>query len=111
MATFRTAAQAVVYDAPHHHGVLTRRLQGLEAGPSTAYWVGRSDYQPGGGVDWSEARGESTYISLAGRLTVAVDGAEYMLEPGDSLHLDKGELRSLRNDGDSTVSIIVVIAP
>ena len=111
MATFRRAADAVPYEAPHHFGVSSRRLQGLEASDTTAYWVAVSDYEPGGGVHESPARGETTYIGLAGALTVRVDGTDHVLTPGDTLHLVAGEQRSVVNDGPGTASILVVIAP
>lgn len=111
MATFRSAADAVPYEAPHHFGVRSRRLQGLEASDTTAYWVGRSDYEPGGGVTESPARGETTYIGLSGELTVTVAGHEHRLTAGDTLHLDVGELRSVTNAGSVVAAILVVIAP
>ena len=111
MATFRRAADAVPYEAPHHFGVSSRRMQGLEASATDAYWVAVSDYEPGGGVHESPARGETTYVGLAGTLTVRVDGIEHRLTVGDSLHLVAGEQRSVVNDGPDTARILVVIAP
>jgi quercetin dioxygenase-like cupin family protein len=111
MATFRRAADAVPYEAPHHFGVSSRRLQGLEASETSAYWVAVSDYQPGGGVSESPARGETTYVGLSGALTVRVDGTDHRLTAGDSLHLVAGELRTVVNDGPDAASILVVIAP
>ncbi len=111
MATFRRAVDAVPYEAPHHFGVTSRRLQGVEASDTSAYWVAASDFEPGGGVEESPARGETTYVSLTGELTVRVDGTEHVLRPGDSLHLTAGEPRSIRNVGASTARILVVIAP
>lgn len=111
MATFRAAADGVPYDAPHHFGVISRRLQGLEASHTTAYWVAQSDYEPGGGVDESPARGETTYIGVSGELTVTVDGVLHRLAAGDTLHLVAGELRSVVNAGSEVATILVVIAP
>jgi len=111
MATFRRAAEAVPYEAPHHFGVSSRRMQGLEASDTDAYWVAVSDYEPGGGVHESPARGETTYVGMAGTLTVRVDGTEHRLTAGDSLHLLAGELRSVVNDGPDVARILVVIAP
>ena len=111
MATFRAASSAVPYEAPNHFGVRSRRLQGLEASQTTAYWVGQSDYEPGGGVHEGPARGETTYVGLSGELTVRVAGVEHVLTPGDSLHLVAGELRSVTNPGPGLASILVVIAP
>lgn len=111
MATFRSAADGVPYEAPHHFGVSSRRLQGLEASETAAYWVAVSDYEPGGGVYESPARGETTYVGLAGELTVTVDGVAHVLTAGDTLHLVAGELRSVVNAAATTASILVVIAP
>lgn len=111
MATFRSADSAVSYAAPNHFGVSSRRLQGLEASDTTAYWVAWSDYEPGGGVHESPARGETTYVGVAGELTVSVGGDTHVLGPGDSLHMVGGEPRSVTNEGSEVASILVIIAP
>jgi quercetin dioxygenase-like cupin family protein len=111
MATFRDGTSAVRYEAPHHFGVQSRRLQGLEASETTNYWVAVSDFEPAGGASESPARGETTYIGIKGELTVSVDGVDYVLKPGDSIHLVAGEMRSVINNGSEVASIVVVISP
>jgi quercetin dioxygenase-like cupin family protein len=111
MATFRDASSAVRYEAPYHFGVQSRRLQGLEASETTNYWVAVSDFEPAGGASESPARGETTYVGIRGELTVGVDGVDYVLKPGDSMHLVPGELRTVINNGSEVATILVVIAP
>ena len=111
MATFRAASSAVQYEAPHHFGVQSRRLQGLEASVTTNYWVAVSDFDPAGGASESPARGETTYVGIAGELTAHADGVDFILNPGDSMHLVPGELRSIFNNSSEVASILVVIAP
>ena len=111
MATFRSASSAVQYEAPHHFGVRSRRLQGLEASKTDNYWVAVSDFDPAGGASESPARGETTYVGIKGELTVNADGVDYILKPGDSMHLVPGELRSVINNSSEIASMLVVIAP
>ena len=66
-------ADAVPYAAPLHTGVDTRRLQGLEAGPSENFWVGLSVYPPGGIA--AEGRQCRKRVSALGSRQSAVTGA------------------------------------
>ena len=47
-------ADAVPYNAPFHEGVDTRRLQGMEIGPTEGFWLGLSVYPPGSSAGPSE---------------------------------------------------------
>src|SRR5262245_44896537 len=107
-------ATAPTYTAPLHEGVLTRRLQGHEAGQTDAFWVGHSTYPPGSRALTSPAVAETVYVCVAGRLELTVeDGATAVtstLGAGDSVHLTAGTIRGLANRSDADAYLLVVIA-
>jgi quercetin dioxygenase-like cupin family protein len=88
------------------------RLQGLEAGPTTRFWVGMSVYASGGTAQLAPTAEETVYVVLDGELTLAVpdDGLETVLHPGDSVHLPRGTARSLTNPAEAPARLLVVIA-
>jgi quercetin dioxygenase-like cupin family protein len=96
-------ADAPAYHPPRHTDVEARRLQGHEAGPTERFWVGESRYPPGGSAERSPAAEETVYVVLEGELTLT-------LEAGDSVHLPKGETRSVENTSDDDARLLVVIA-
>jgi mannose-6-phosphate isomerase-like protein (cupin superfamily) len=103
-------ADAPTYDPPLHRGVAAARLQGHEAGPTERFWVGLSDYGPGGAADEAPTREETIYVVLAGELTVTCGGREETLGPQDSVHLPKGTVRTVENRTGITATLLVVIA-
>jgi quercetin dioxygenase-like cupin family protein len=102
-------ASAPGYDAPAHHDVVAVRLQGHEAGPTERFWVGLSNYLPGGGADETPTGEETVYVVLDGTLTVTANGAEEVLGPLDSVHLPKGTLRRVDNRSSAPATLLVVI--
>ena len=104
------AADAPTYNPPLHHDVEARRLQGLEAGPTEAFWQGLSYYAPGASVDASETAAECVYFIVSGELVITVDGTEHTLTAGDSVHFTKGTLRSVDNRSAGETQLLVTIA-
>lgn len=102
-------SDAVAYPAPAHVNVDTRRIQGLEAGPSDAFWVGISVYPPGGVAGPSEVAAETVYVVLDGEFTLDCEGT-HVLRKHDSVRFTKGELRTLVNDSDADATLLVCIA-
>ena len=100
---------AVPYVAPMHTGVDTRRLQGMEAGPSENFWVGLSVYPPGGIAASSPTRAETAYVVLDGELTLTCEG-QHILGKRDSVHFGPGETRELVNASDHDATMLVIIA-
>ncbi len=98
------------YEAPLHSGVACRRLQGLEAGETQKFWVGLSVYEPGGHAGEAAAPEETVYTVLDGELTISADGRDEVLRRHDSVHLKKGEVRSLENRAQSPATLLVTIA-
>jgi quercetin dioxygenase-like cupin family protein len=103
------ADQAPPYAPPLHQGVDAVRLQGMEAGPTERFWVGLSVYAPGGFADTAPTAEETVYVVLDGELALHAEGAVQTLRAGDSVHLPKGTVRSVRNESGAPARLLVVI--
>ncbi|HXD04841.1 MAG TPA: cupin domain-containing protein [Burkholderiaceae bacterium] len=107
-------SQAPFYEAPGHMGMIMRRLQGREAGPSDTVWMGLSTIEPGGGTTTSASAVEKFYVVIEGRLEVrAQDGADHvmvaLLDPLDSCRIAAGESRRLLNPGPVPCKLLLVM--
>lgn len=109
-ARIMRAADAPTYNPPLHNDVVARRLQGQEAGPTDAFWVGLSDYAPGATVEPSETMAECVYFLVGGELVLTVDGCDVTLRAGDSVHFTKGTRRSIVNSSGADAQLLVCIA-
>lgn len=102
--------QAPPYQPPLHHGVGALRLQGHEAGPTARFWSGLSYYLPGGAADMAPTVEETVYVVLDGEIVVTADGREETLRRYDSVHLTKGQIRSVDNRSHRPSTLLVTIA-
>ncbi|MFC5520808.1 cupin domain-containing protein [Polaromonas jejuensis] len=105
--------KAPLYDAPGHQGMVMRRLQGKEAGPSQSAWIGLSVIEPGGGTTSSASDVEKFYVVLSGELTVVARRGsliqEVKLRPLDSCRIEPEEARQLINQTSSPVTVLLVM--
>lgn len=102
------------YDAPGHHGMQMRRLQGREAGPADSLWLGLSVIAPGGGTTTSASAVEKFYVVIEGRLEVSAQGddgrvAVAVLGPLDSCRIAPGESRRLHNPADGPCTVLLAM--
>jgi quercetin dioxygenase-like cupin family protein len=104
------AHDAPAYHPPRHHDVTAVRLQGREAGPTGAFWVGLSTYAPGASAEMTPASAETVYVVLSGTLTVTVGPHHHVLRAHDSIHLPPGTLRGVINSAAEPATLLVVIA-
>jgi glyoxylate utilization-related uncharacterized protein len=103
-------ADARRYDAPKHFDMRSLRLQGFDASASKFAWVGLSHFLPQGGAEMDAGTLEKIYVVLEGEVTIELaDGASHVLGPLDSCHMPGGEARSIRNDGNSVATMLVVM--
>lgn len=103
-------AAAPPYPIPaDHHGLTCLRLQGHNAGPSTALWMGVSQIDPGGHIDLGTSPLEKHYIVLAGTVTISTATEEAELGPWDSVRLAPGEARAVENRSDSPASLLLAM--
>lgn len=97
------------YQAPKHYDMRALRLQGFEASPSQKFWVGLSQFLPGGGAESDSTPLEKVYIVLEGSVTVVTDEGETSLAALDSCYLAAGERRAVENRTNRTASMLVVM--
>lgn len=97
------------YSAPLHYGMVGLRLQGAEATQTDNFWVGLSQFLPGGGAAEDSSAVEKVYTVLNGEITVIKGGNEFVLGALDSCHIAAGELRSIENRTNQTVSMLVMM--
>ena len=90
-------ADARPYEAPKHFDMRGLRLQGFDASPAEAFWVGLSNFLPGGGAEMDATPLEKVYVVISGEVTVTTEAGETTLGPLDSCRLAPGEARSIVN--------------
>jgi mannose-6-phosphate isomerase-like protein (cupin superfamily) len=110
MMRITRADAAPPYQPPLHYDVTAVRLQGHEAGDTSRFWVGRSQYPPGGRAGEAPTAEETVYVVLDGELVVTANGQSAAVGPGDSVHLPKGTVRSIENRSGRDAVLLVVIA-
>jgi len=108
-----TFDQAPLYEAPGHHDMVMRRIQGREAGPSDTVWLGVSVIGPGGGTSSSASDVEKFYLVLEGELEVLACSStgerKALLRSHDSCRIAPGESRELRNPSDRPCTVLLVM--
>jgi len=97
------------YEAPKHHAMRALRLQGFDASPAEAFWVGLSHVLPGGGAEADAGALERVYVVLDGAVTVTTDAGEAELRALDSCHLAAGERRAVENRANRPATMLVVM--
>ena len=102
-------AQAPAYEAPGHAAMRMLRLQGREAGPAEALWLGLSHLLPGGGTTLDASPLEKMYLVLAGEVTVSNGAETIILGPWDSCRFAPGEPRALANQTNQTATILLAM--
>lgn len=101
--------EAPAYVAPNHFDMRSLRLQGFEPGGPETFWTGLSHFLPGGGAGPDSSPLEKVYVMLAGELTVTVDGLDTVLKPMDSCCIPGGEVRAVKNHGNTVATMLVVM--
>lgn len=96
---------------PAHFSMRSARIHGEAETGVTSFWCGLSEYEPGGGIEWSgeDSPNEKVYMVLDGELTVTGKDEEFVLGPKDSIYIGPNEGRSLLNKGNKTATMMVVV--
>jgi uncharacterized cupin superfamily protein len=102
-------ADARSYSAARHHDVTAFRLQGFDASGVSAFWVGLSQYEPGGRAERDASQTEKVYVVLDGEITVITDAGETVLGALDSCYLSPGEARAVENRSGARASMLVLM--
>lgn len=108
-------ADAPAYDAPGHAGFQMVRLQGREAGPGDAAWIGLSVVASGGSTSLSASALEKFYVVVDGELEITgvlPNGTTRVevLRALDSCRIAPGEARMLVNRGRGAARVLLVMA-
>ena len=101
------------YQAPNHFDMHLLRLQGHEAGPSQALWLGASQLLPGGHTSLDDSPVEKHYVVLEGELTLVSELAgvrsEAVLRQHDSACFAPGEKRQLINRSNRPAMVLLAM--
>ncbi|MFG1299697.1 cupin domain-containing protein [Xanthobacter sp. V3C-3] len=100
---------APAYEAPGHHLMEMRRLQGREAGPADTVWLGLSTLAPGGGTTLDASGVEKIYLVIEGEIVLSNGSEEVRLAARDSCRIAPGEGRQLRNDSAAPAVVLLVM--
>lgn len=95
------------YDAKKHFGMSAMRLQGQGVSGLDDYWVGFSTFLPGGGAETAAAPTGKVYVVLTGEITVATAEGETTLKKFDSCYLPANTERSIINNTNHVVQMLV----
>jgi mannose-6-phosphate isomerase-like protein (cupin superfamily) len=103
-------AEAKPYEAPKHYDMRGLRLQGWGVSESANFWVGLSQFLPGGGAEMDNSPLEKVYVVQSGEVTIILDnGEESILGPNDSCFIGPGESREIINRGNHTAYMLVIM--
>jgi quercetin dioxygenase-like cupin family protein len=102
-------ADALPYEAPKHFDMRGLRLQGFDASGSASFWVGLSNFLPGGGAEMDSTPLEKVYVVVDGEVTVSTENGETVLGRYDSCRVAPGEARSIENRTNLPALMLVVM--
>jgi quercetin dioxygenase-like cupin family protein len=102
-------AGAPEYRAPGHYAMRCLRVQGMEAGPSSAMWMAISTIAPGGGIAPGSSPLEKIYVVLEGSVEMTSAGETVRLETWDSCRIAPGADRALVNSSDAPATILLAM--
>jgi quercetin dioxygenase-like cupin family protein len=102
--------EAQTYTAPKHYDMKGFRLQGWDVSACENFWVGLSQFLPGGGAEKDDSPLEKVYIVLSGEITIILDnGEESVLKAKDSCFLAPNETRAITNRSNETAYMYVIM--
>jgi quercetin dioxygenase-like cupin family protein len=96
------------YAAKKHFGMVGFRLQGQEATQTQNFWVGLSQFLPGGGAEKGSSPTEKVYVVLEGEVTIVTSEGETVLGSLDSCLIAPNEERSVENRTNNIARMLVV---
>ena len=99
---------AEAYDAPNHHGMIARRLQGLDVSSVENVSVGFSTFQPGGGAERGSSPTEKVYVVVEGEIQVTNGEGTCTLNRYDSCRLAPNEERTIINATERETKMLVI---
>jgi uncharacterized cupin superfamily protein len=89
--------------------LLVRRALGLQA-----FGINMVDIAPGERIPEHDEPGrdqEEVFLALQGDATIVIDGEDHALPEGAFARLDTATTRTVVNNGDSTIRVLIASAP
>jgi len=89
--------------------LLVRRALGLQA-----FGINMVDIAPGERIPEHNETGrdqEEVFLALSGDATILIDGEEHLLPEGAFARLDPERTRTVANNGDTPVRLLIMSAP
>lgn len=102
-------AEAPAYHPANHDGMHCLRLQGHEAGPSEALWMGVSVILPGGHTSLDASPVEKHYVVLEGTVCIRTPSETVTLGRLDSVRLAPGEARQVSNPSNLPAMLLLAM--
>ncbi|SDD43256.1 Cupin domain-containing protein [Cupriavidus sp. YR651] len=100
---------APAYFPANHEGMHCLRLQGHEAGPSEALWMGVSVILPGGHTSMDASPVEKHYVVLEGEVCIHTPEESVTLGQFDSVRLAPGEARQIHNPHNRPAMLLLAM--
>ena len=86
------------YEAPNHQKCHSLRLSGFEEYGPENFWVGHSQFLPGGGAGPDASPLEKVYIISEGQLNIKANGeTKTKNNPNDNSQGDKADIQNQNN--------------
>lgn len=102
--------EAAPYEAPKHYDMRGLRLQGWDVSETKNFWVGLSQFLPGGGAQMDTSPLEKVYVVQSGEVTIVLDnGEETVLKDNDSCFIAPNEAREIINKSNRTAYMLVIM--
>ena len=108
----RTYEELEPYFPAGHFGVTCKRYHGKDETNADKFWIGISEFEPGGGADWAYDDNplEKVYFVLEGEMTVTdKEGNKYVVGPMQSISFPPTEGRGLVHASDKPAKMLVII--
>jgi len=102
-------AEAPAYHPANHDGMHCLRLQGHEAGPSEALWMGVSVILPGCHTSLDASPVEKHYVVLEGTVCIRTPSETVTLGRLDSVRLAPGEARQVSNPSNLPAMLLLAM--
>lgn len=102
-------ADAVPYQAPGHHGMRMRRVQGHEVTPLAGVWSACLDLGPGGRVEPKASRAGKLYLVTEGRVRFRGGALTVELGPGDTAFVLPHEEREFQEAAGANARMYLVM--
>jgi len=112
--TKRSLAQLEAYAAPGHYAMTAMRIAGKDETGNTKFWVGLSNFLPGGGADWGyeDSPTEKVYYVMEGEMTIYTkkDRSEkIVVGPGEAISILPFEGREMVNEKNEVCKLLVIV--